>query len=236
MGITRKRDFYYKLAKKLKYRSRASFKLTQLNEKFNIIKPGKVVLDLGCAPGGWMQVAREIVGDKGFVIGIDLQPVKPFEYDNVVAIKGDFTLEENLNKIRDLIPNEEKKVDVVICDASPNISGYWDVDHARSIDLVTTALQIATEMLKERGHFIAKVFYGDMVDDYVQLVKKYFEKVYISKPQASRKESAEVYIIAKRYTGRKWEEEDKIKRIKPKKTEDDELLIKKIKEMKKKSI
>lgn len=107
--LQRKRDFYYKLAKKLKYRSRASFKLMQLNEKFNVIKPGKIVLDLGCAPGGWMQVAREIVGDKGFVIGIDLQPVKPFEYDNVVAIKGDFTLEENLNKIRELIPNDEKR-------------------------------------------------------------------------------------------------------------------------------
>jgi 23S rRNA (uridine2552-2'-O)-methyltransferase len=180
-----------------------------------------------------MQVAREIVGDKGFVIGIDLQPVKPFEYDNVVAIKGDFTLEENLNKIRELIPNEEKKVDVVISDASPNISGYWDVDHARSIDLVTTALQIATEMLKERGHFIAKVFYGDMINDYEKLVKKYFEKVYLTKPQASRKESAEIYIIAKRYTGKKWEEEDKIKRIKKVEDEDGELLIKKIKEMKK---
>ncbi|WP_456416119.1 23S rRNA (uridine(2552)-2'-O)-methyltransferase [Methanocaldococcus sp.] len=231
--LQRKRDFYYKLAKKLKYRSRASFKLMQLNEKFNIIKPGKIVLDLGCAPGGWMQVAREIVGDKGFVIGIDLQPVKPFEYDNVVAIRGDFTLEENLNKIRELIPNKEKKVDVVICDASPNISGYWDVDHARSIDLVTTALQIATEMLKERGNFVAKVFYGDMVNDYVNLVKKYFEKVYITKPLASRKESAEVYVIGKRYTGKKWEEKDRIKRMEKLSEDNNELLIKKIKEMKK---
>ncbi|NPA62729.1 MAG: 23S rRNA (uridine(2552)-2'-O)-methyltransferase [Methanococci archaeon] len=233
--LQRKRDFYYKLAKKLQYRSRASFKLMQLNEKFNVIKPRKIILDLGCAPGGWMQVAREIVGDDGFVIGVDLQPVKPFGYDNVVAIKGDFTSEETLNKIRELIPNEEKKVDVVISDASPNISGYWDVDHARSIDLVTTALQIATEMLKERGNFVAKVFYGDMIDDYVKLVKKYFEKVYITKPQASRKESAEVYVIAKRYTGKKWEEKDNIKRER-KKESDGELLIKKIKSMRNKEV
>ncbi|WP_017980937.1 RlmE family RNA methyltransferase [Methanocaldococcus villosus] len=227
----RKRDLYYKLAKKLNYRSRASFKLMQLNEKFNIIKPGNVVLDLGCAPGGWMQVAREIVGEEGFVIGIDLQKVKPFKYNNVIAIKGDFTLEENLKKIKELIPNEDKKVDVVISDASPNISGYWDFDHARSIDLCKTALQIATEMLKERGNFLAKVFYGDMVNDYKKLVEKYFERVYLSKPRASRKESSEIYIIAKRYTGRVWEEEDKIKR--EKRENDSELLVKKIKNQRK---
>ncbi|WP_423792586.1 RlmE family RNA methyltransferase [Methanocaldococcus indicus] len=229
--LKRKKDFYYNLAKKLNYRSRAAFKLFQLNEKFNIIKPGNIVVDLGCAPGGWLQAARELVGEKGFVVGIDLQPVKSLGYDNVKAIKGDFTLEENILKIKNLLPD---KADVVISDASPNISGYWDIDHARSVDLVKTAMQISTELLKERGRFLAKVFYGDMVDDLVKLAEKYFEKVYISKPRASRKESAESYIICKRYTGKKWEEEDKIKRIKKEENnEDDELLIKKIRAMKK---
>ncbi|WP_456471655.1 RlmE family RNA methyltransferase [Methanocaldococcus sp.] len=229
--LKRKKDYYYRLAKKLKHRSRAYFKLLQLNEKFNFLKPNNTVLDLGCAPGGWMEAAKEIVGDDGLIIGIDLQKVKPFEDENIIPIQGDFTKERNLKKIREILKSKGRdKFDVVISDASPNISGYWDVDHARSVELVKTALQIATEMLKERGNFVAKVFYGDMVKDLRKLAEKYFDKVYITKPRASRRESAEVYIIAKRFKGKKWEEEDRIER-EEKNEEVGELLIKKIKKM-----
>ncbi|ADG13195.1 ribosomal RNA methyltransferase RrmJ/FtsJ [Methanocaldococcus infernus ME] len=230
--MKRKRDPYYRLAKKLKYRSRAYFKLLQINEKFHFLKPKQAVLDLGCAPGGWMEAAKEIVGDQGLIVGIDLQKVKPFKDKNLIPIQGDFTKERNLKKIKEILRERgREKFDVVISDASPNISGHWAVDHARSVELVKTALQIATEMLRKDGHFVAKVFYGDMVDELKNLAKKYFDKVYLTKPRASRKESSEIYLIAKRFKGKSWEEEDRIERD-IKKEEDEELLIKKIKRMK----
>ncbi|MFU8652829.1 RlmE family RNA methyltransferase [Methanotorris formicicus] len=230
--LQRKKDFYYNLAKKQKYRSRATFKLFQLNEKFRFMKEGDIVVDLGCAPGGWLQAAREIVGEKGFVVGVDLQSVKPLPYDNVKTIKGDMTKEETIQKIREIL--YPAKPTVVISDASPNISGVWDVDHARSIELTTIALKIATKLLKEGGNFAVKVFQGDMFMDYVSLVEKYFEKVYPTKPRASRKESAEVYVVGKGYTGKPWEEEEPVKEEKvEEKIETEELLAKKIKEMRK---
>jgi len=200
--LQRKNDHYYNLAKKRNYRSRATYKLFQLNEKFNIIKEKNVVVDLGCAPGGWLQAARDIVGDKGFIVGIDLQTVKPLPYENVIAIKGDMTKEEILKQAKDLLP---EKPDAIICDASPNISGVWDVDHSRSLELTTMALMTATKMLKKGGNFVVKVFQGDLFEKYVQLVSEYFDKAFTTKPRASRDESAEVYVIGKRFNGRKFD-------------------------------
>ena len=197
--LQRKKDFYYKLAKKNKYRSRASYKLLQLNEKFNIIKENNVVVDLGCAPGGWLQAARDIVGEDGFVAGVDLQAVKPLEYENVVAIKGDMTKKETIEKLMELIPS---KADAVICDASPNISGVWEVDHTRSIELTTIALMTATKLLKKDGNFVVKVFQGSLFNDYVALLKNYFKKVQTTKPKASRDVSAEVYVVGKKFLGK----------------------------------
>jgi len=197
--LQRKKDFYYKLAKKNKYRSRASYKLLQLNEKFNIRKENNVVVDLGCAPGGWLQAARDIVGEDGFVAGVDLQAVKPLGYENVVAIKGDMTKKETIEKLMKLIPS---KADAVICDASPNISGVWEVDHTRSIELTTIALMTATKLLKKDGNFVVKVFQGSLFDDYVNLLKNYFKKVQTTKPKASRAVSAEVYVVGKRFLGK----------------------------------
>ncbi|MDK2791024.1 MAG: rRNA (uridine2552-2-O)-methyltransferase [Methanothermococcus sp.] len=243
--LQRKKDYYYNLAKKNKYRSRASYKLFQLNSKFKIIKEGNVVVDLGCAPGGWLQIAREIVGEKGFVVGVDLQSVKPLPYENVKTIKGDMTKDETLEKLRSLLSSDP---DVVICDASPNISGVWDVDHTRSIELTTMALMTATKLLKTGGNFTVKVFQGDLFDQYVKLVKNYFEKVYTTKPKASRDESAELYVIGKRFLGKKFDMDMKLPILKLLKPEDEEktkenkfktkkseqgLLIKKIKEMRK---
>jgi len=197
--LQRKKDLYYNLAKKNNYRSRAVYKLMQLNEKFRIIKEGNVVVDLGCAPGGWLQAVRSIVGEKGFVVGVDLQSVKPLGYENVITIKGDMTKRETLEKILSYLPS---KADVVVSDASPNITGVWDVDHSRSVELTTVALILATKLLKEGGNFLVKVFQGSLFNDYVDLVRYYFKKVFISKPKASRSSSAEVYVIGKRFLGK----------------------------------
>ncbi len=195
--ITQKRkDYYYNLAKKQNYRSRAIYKLLQLNKKFRLIKEKDIVIDLGCAPGGWLQVAREIVGEKGLIIGIDLQEVESLPDKNVFIIKGDMTKEETLKKVRDIL---FKKPDVVLSDASPNISGIWNVDQAKSITLSTTALLIATKILKKGGNFVSKVFQGELFDEYLKLVSDYFDKVFVEKPNACRTKSAEVYLVAKNF-------------------------------------
>lgn len=188
----RKRDYYYKKAKEEKYRSRAAYKLFQVVEKHHFIKKGDVVLDLGAAPGGWVQAARRIVGSKGFVLGVDLRPIEPFPEHNVRTITGDITEQEALQQILEFLP---RKADAVISDASPNISGIWEVDHARQIDLAQHALEIALETLKPSGNFFVKVFQGDMLNDFINKVKQYFEVVKIIKPKASRAKSSEMFIL-----------------------------------------
>jgi len=188
----RKRDYYYKKAKEEKYRSRAAYKLFQVVEKHHFIKKGDVVVDLGAAPGGWVQAARRIVGSKGFVLGVDLRPIEPFPEHNVRTITGDITEQEALQQILEFLP---RKADAVISDASPNISGIWEVDHARQIDLAQHALEIALETLKPSGNFFVKVFQGDMLNDFINKVKQYFEVVKIIKPKASRAKSSEMFIL-----------------------------------------
>ncbi|MGQ9538802.1 MAG: RlmE family RNA methyltransferase [Candidatus Bathycorpusculaceae bacterium] len=187
-----KRDYYYRKAKEEKYRSRAAYKLFQAVEKYHFIKKGDIVIDLGAAPGGWTQAARKIVGAEGFVLGVDLKPVEPFPQRNVTTIIGDITERETVRQILDIIP---RKADVVISDASPNISGIWELDHARQIDLTQKALQIAIEILKPRGNFFAKVFQGDMLDDFTSKVKQHFKEVKVLKPKASRAKSSEIFVL-----------------------------------------
>jgi len=188
----RRRDYYYKKAKEEKYRSRAAYKLLQVVKKHPFMKKGDVVIDLGAAPGGWIQVARKIVGSNGFVLGVDLRPIEPFSEGNVRTIIGDITEQETLQQILKFLPG---KVDAVISDASPNISGVWEVDHACQIDLAKQALKIALEMLKPSGSFLVKVFQGDMLNDFIDEVKQHFETVKIIKPKASRAKSAEMFIL-----------------------------------------
>jgi 23S rRNA (uridine2552-2'-O)-methyltransferase len=188
----RKRDYYYKKAKEEKYRSRASYKLSQAVKKYHFIKYGDVVVDLGAAPGGWMQIAKRIVGNKGFVLGVDLKSFEPFMQDYVRIIEGDMTDEETLRQILELLP---RKADVVLSDASPNISGIWEVDHARQMDLADCALNIAMETLRPSGNFFVKVFQGDMLQDFVKKAKNAFEVVKVIKPPASRAKSSEVFIL-----------------------------------------
>jgi len=188
----RKRDYYYRKAKEQKYRSRACYKLFQTVEKYHFIERGDVVIDLGAAPGGWIQAARKIVGTKGFVLGVDLKPIEAFSQTNVRTIIGDFSEQETLEEIVNMLP---RKADAVVSDASPNISGIWEVDHARQIDLAHQALTIALRTLRPFGDFFVKVFQGDMLDSYIKKVKKHFETVRVIKPKASRAKSSEIFIL-----------------------------------------
>jgi 23S rRNA (uridine2552-2'-O)-methyltransferase len=189
----RKRDYYYKKAKAENYRSRATYKLSQTAMKYNFIHRGDVVVDLGAAPGGWIQAARKIVGKSGFVLGVDLKPIAPFPQEYVRTFVADFTEPETLLQIRDFLP---RKADVVLSDASPNISGIWEVDQARQIDLAAQALTIALGILRPSGNFFVKVFEGAMLADFLKTVERHFEAVKVIKPKASRAKSSEMFLLA----------------------------------------
>lgn len=191
----RKKEYYYRKAKEEKYRSRATYKLLQAVKKYRFIKLGDVVVDLGAAPGGWIQACRKIVGDSGFVLGVDLEQIQPFDSSNVRTIVGDVTDPQIIQQIKEFLPHP---ADAVVSDVSPNVSGVWELDHARQIDLAQYSLQIATSILKPKGNFFAKVFEGDMLNDFVKEVKQHFTFVKLVKPKASRARSAELYIIGMR--------------------------------------
>jgi 23S rRNA (uridine2552-2'-O)-methyltransferase len=191
----RKRDYYYQKAKAENYRSRATYKLSQTAKTYRFIRRGDVVVDLGAAPGGWIQAARKIAGKTGFVLGVDLKPIDPFPQEYIRTIVVDFTAPEALQQILDFLP---RKADVVLSDASPNISGIWELDNARQIDLAGQALKIALSILRPQGNFFVKVFEGNMLPGFVKQVKKHFEVVKIVKPKASRAKSSEMYLLAMR--------------------------------------
>jgi len=188
----RKREYYYRKAKKEKLRSRAAYKLLQVVEKRQFIKPGDVVVDLGAAPGGWIQTSRKVVGSKGFVLGVDLEPIQPIDQTNVRTLIGDVTDPQTVEQIKELLP---RQADAVISDVSPSVSGIWELDHARQIDLARQSLQIATSVLRPKGNFFVKVFQGDMLNDFVREIKQHFAFVKLIKPKASRARSAELYVL-----------------------------------------
>lgn len=189
----RKNEFYYKKAKEESYRSRATYKLVQANNKYGFIKLRDVVVDLGAAPGGWIQAARKITGRHGFVLGVDLKPIEPFMQEYVRTIVADLSEPNITEQILSFLP---RRANVVISDAAPNITGVWEVDHARQIDLATKALEIAKGVLTPSGNFFVKVFEGDLLNDFIQLLKANFESVQLVKPQASRSKSSEMYVLA----------------------------------------
>jgi 23S rRNA (uridine2552-2'-O)-methyltransferase len=190
----RKDEPYYKMAKKESYHSRASYKLLQLNNKFNIIKKGDIVLDLGAAPGGWSQVALEKVGEEGLVVGVDLQRIKPMEGNNFIAIMGDFTSAET---VEELLKITRRKVDVILSDASPQLSGVKDVDQVRALELALGVIKISGLILKPHGSLIMKAFQGEEFETLLKEIKKEFKTVKTTKPPSSRKKSVEMYVVAK---------------------------------------
>ena len=188
----RKNEYYYRLAKIEGYRSRSAYKLLQISNKYHILKRGGVVVDLGAAPGGWMQIARKLVGDKGYVLGVDLKPILDLNYTNVFSIIGD------VEKFRgcDILEKLPRDADVVLSDLSPNVSGTWELDHTRQIGLAEKAFELAIEILSSDGIFLVKAFHGKHLMEFVEKIKNDFRIIKIIKPKASRKKSSEIYIVA----------------------------------------
>lgn len=191
--MERKRDYYYRKAKAENYRSRASYKLMQLDERFGIFRQGDVVIDLGASPGGWSQVAAEKVGKNGLVIALDLKPVDPI--DGMVFIKGDALAESTKAEVDRVL--EGRKVGVILSDMAPNISGNYTLDHARSIELAGMSLIYSDRFLRQGGNLVVKVFVGDMAGDLFKDIESRFRYARRFSPKASRKTSSEIYMVGK---------------------------------------
>ncbi|QSR34878.1 23S rRNA (uridine(2552)-2'-O)-methyltransferase [Marinobacterium iners] len=190
-------DPFVKQAQKDGYRSRASYKLLAINEKDKLIRPGMLVIDLGSAPGGWSQVASKLVGTGGKVIASDILPMDSLP--DVEFIQGDFTEDSVFEQILQAI--NDNPVDVVISDMAPNLSGIATADQAASIYLIELALDMAQQVLKPKGSFIAKAFQGEGYEAFVKEVRNHFDTVVIRKPEASRSRSREVYVVGKGFRG-----------------------------------
>ncbi len=193
----RHNEYYYKLAKKMDYRSRASFKLMQIDDRYHIFKPGDSVVDLGACPGGWSQVALERAGPKGQVIGVDLRWIRPLE--GVQFIIGDITEDETMIRLLEMVGG---KVNVVLSDMAPNITGQYSMDHARSIELCKYAVDVCDRILKDRGKLVMKVFMGDMFNQLEKMLRDRFANVRVHSPDASRPTSAEVYVVCTNFLGK----------------------------------
>ena len=189
----KKKEHFYKEAKRVGYRARSAFKLLQIQKKFNILKKKDTVIDLGAAPGGWSQVAKEIVGGEGTVVGIDLSLIKPIR--GITFLQGDMTKETSVEELIKF--NGEKKADVVLSDMSPDISGNYSIDHAKSIFLCEQAFETAKLLLKPGGNFICKIFSGEEIENFIKNIKIHFKTVKRFSPVASRKSSSEEYVISK---------------------------------------
>lgn len=189
-------DRYVQEARRLGYRSRAAFKLIELNEKDKLIRPGMAVVDLGAAPGGWSQIARPLLGPKGRLIATDILPMDPLP--EVDFLLGDFREEPVLKAIEALVG--ENAIDLVLSDMAPNLSGIDSADQAASLYLCELALDFAKAHLKKGGTFAAKVFQGEGFEQYLKAVRGAFASVAIRKPKASRARSSEVYLVAKNFS------------------------------------
>jgi 23S rRNA (uridine2552-2'-O)-methyltransferase len=186
-----KRDQYRRLAREEGYKSRAAYKLLENVRKYQLIKSGDVVLDFGAAPGGWLQVASEAAGDSGLVVGVDLEPVELNE-PNIVSIQSDVRSPELAVRLEKALPS---KADVVLSDLSPQVMGTWDLDHYRQIDLTMAAASLMAGFLRKGGNAMFKVFDGERFGETRAMLSKQFRKVQVTKPKASRKGSAELYLV-----------------------------------------
>jgi 23S rRNA (uridine2552-2'-O)-methyltransferase len=190
-------DPFVKQAQRDGYRSRSAYKLTELNEKDRLIRPGMRIMDLGSAPGGWSQVAGKLVGAKGRVLATDILPMEPLK--NVDFIQGDFTDDAVVAKLLEWLGGG--KFDLIISDIAPNITGIDSADQASSMNFLELALDTVRQTLKPGATFVAKMFQGSGSDQYIKDLRTSFDKVLIRKPAASRAESREVYIVAKGFKG-----------------------------------
>ena len=193
--IDARKDHYRKLAHEEGYRSRSAYKLIELNKSYRILGPGHFVLDLGCAPGGWTQVASKIVGNKGKVMGIDTSFVE--------EISGVYLLKASINDdiIEEIFSFFDKKINAVISDLSPQVTGNWSVDHSIQISLNYDAAKIMEQVLAKKGNAVFKIFDGEYSNEFYEYLKKNFLKIKLTKPKSSRKPSSELYCICLGYTG-----------------------------------
>jgi len=189
----RRKDYFYRRAKEEQLRSRAAYKLLEAVDRYDLIRPGDVVVDLGAAPGGWMQAALRATGEKGYVLGVDLKEIEPLEAENSRSIICDINDAEIVDSIRGFLPGGV--ADVVLSDVSPNVSGVWEVDNARQIDLSRRSMLVAASVLRRGGNVFVKVFQGDLMDDFVYEVRQAFGFVRLIKPAASRKKSSELFVL-----------------------------------------
>lgn len=189
-------DRFFKKAKQEGYRSRAAYKLIELQQRFHLINAGDKVVDLGAAPGGWLQVAAKLVGANGKVIGVDLQPIQPFHERNIVLLQGDVLTGETQTRIKELIGG---LAHCVLSDMAPKLSGIRDADMARCQELNLLALQVAKELLRPGGVLLVKSFVSEDLQNYSAELKNYFATVQRTKPEASRQGSSEFYFYAKGY-------------------------------------
>jgi len=194
--IDARKDHYRRLAHEQGYRSRAAFKLQELNKSYRIVGPGFYVLDLGCAPGGWTQMAIKLAGNQGKVMGVDLSYVED--------IPGAHIIRENIEDehiIDEVMAYFGRKVNAVICDLSPQVSGNWSVDHAKQISLNYDCTKIMDKVLTNKGNAVFKVFDGEYSMEFREYVKKKFSRINLTKPSASRKQSSELYLVCLGFIG-----------------------------------
>jgi 23S rRNA (uridine2552-2'-O)-methyltransferase len=189
-------DPYVAEAKRRGYRSRAAFKLIELDDRFHLLKPGLRVLDLGAAPGGWSQIARERVGPSGRVVAVDIRPIEPLP--DVVTIEADIALPETDARIREALGG---MADVVLSDMAASATGHAQTDHLRTLALVEAAVDCARGLLAPGGSFVAKVLQGGTEAALLAAMKREFERVKHAKPPASRSDSAEMYVVATGFRG-----------------------------------
>ncbi|NDF11195.1 MAG: RlmE family RNA methyltransferase [Proteobacteria bacterium] len=185
-------DPYVTQAKKDGWRSRAAYKLIEIDDKQKILKPGQLVIDLGAAPGSWTQVALDRIGSKGKIIGIDLLEIEPIT--GVDFIQGDFTEDESFEELKALIG--DRKADVILSDMAPNTSGHRQTDHIRIVALCELAVDFAIQYLKPNGVFLAKIFQGGAEKSILDPMRKHFKQIRHVKPKASRADSSEMYVLA----------------------------------------
>ena len=186
-----RRDLYRRLAKEQGYKSRAAFKLIEANERYGFLREGGKVVDFGAAPGGWLQVASELIGPEGLVVGVDLSPIR-LKAKNVIAIRMDVHDQGVAARVRGALGGP---ADVVLSDLSPSVSGVWELDQTRQVDLTLRVLELARELLKEGGSIFCKLFEGERSQEVRDSFRLGFESVRVVKPAASRNASSELYYF-----------------------------------------
>ena len=192
---THRKDSWRKKAKNLGYRARSAFKLKQIQEKFNVIREGDCVLDVGCHPGGWSQVSLEFTGKDGLVVGVDLEPCEPVE--GCIFVVGDITEKETQKKTMGYF--SERDINSIVSDISPNLTGNWSRDQIISLQLVASVLDFSLPILCPGGNFVTKIFQGEGIENLINLVKPRFSNVKRFSPDASRNSSSEVYLVCKNH-------------------------------------